>query len=139
MDAASVIVALPLDPRFTGDLAALSLADLEAWIARPPAAPSTIGRRAATFRPAYRVDRRAYTFARPGATAGGPQAPRSLRRAQREVGRPAGQAAAGRGLGGGATAGLPRPGPHDRRHRRVGYAGPAARRQLPPHGRLSGQ
>ena len=50
MDAASVIVALPLDPRFTGDLAALSLADLEAWIARPPAAPSTIGRRAATFR-----------------------------------------------------------------------------------------
>jgi hypothetical protein len=38
------------DPRFAGDLAALSLADLEAWIARPPAAPSTVGRRAATFR-----------------------------------------------------------------------------------------
>jgi integrase/recombinase XerD len=38
------------DPRFAGDLSALSLADLEAWIARPPASPSTVGRRAATFR-----------------------------------------------------------------------------------------
>jgi len=34
------------DPRFAGDLAALSLADLEAWLARPPASPSTVGRRA---------------------------------------------------------------------------------------------
>jgi len=38
------------DPRFVGDLAALSLADLEAWLARSPASPSTVGRRAATFR-----------------------------------------------------------------------------------------
>jgi hypothetical protein len=37
------------DPRFACDLAALSLADLEACIARPPASPSTVGRRAATF------------------------------------------------------------------------------------------
>jgi integrase len=36
--------------RFATDLDALSLADLERWIARDGAAPSTIGRRAATFR-----------------------------------------------------------------------------------------
>jgi len=30
-------LALAADPRFAGDLAALRLADLEAWIARPPA------------------------------------------------------------------------------------------------------
>lgn len=38
------------DPCFARDLDALSLADLEQWIARDAAGPSTIGRRAATFR-----------------------------------------------------------------------------------------
>jgi len=38
------------EDRFAVDLDALSLADLESWIARDAAAPSTIGRRAATFR-----------------------------------------------------------------------------------------
>jgi len=37
-------------PRFAGDLDTLNLSDLEARIARPPASPSTVGRRAATFR-----------------------------------------------------------------------------------------
>ena len=36
------------DPRFASDLDALSLA-LDAWIGRPPAAPSTVRQRAATF------------------------------------------------------------------------------------------
>lgn len=39
-----------VDPRFARDIDALSLADLEAWIARPPDSPSTVSRRAATFR-----------------------------------------------------------------------------------------
>jgi len=38
------------DTRLAGPLATISLADLEAWIARAPASPSTVGRRAATFR-----------------------------------------------------------------------------------------
>ncbi len=38
------------DARLGGPLATISLADLEAWIARAPASPSTVGRRAATFR-----------------------------------------------------------------------------------------
>jgi len=38
------------DARLAGPLATISLADLEAWIARSPASPSTVGRRAATFR-----------------------------------------------------------------------------------------
>jgi hypothetical protein len=37
------------EPRFASDLDTLSLADLEAWLARPPASPSTVSRRAATF------------------------------------------------------------------------------------------
>ncbi len=37
------------DPRFGVPLDDLRLAELEAWIARAPAAPSTTGRRAATF------------------------------------------------------------------------------------------
>jgi integrase/recombinase XerD len=38
------------EPSLAGDLDGLSLADLEQWIARDPATPSTIDRRAATFR-----------------------------------------------------------------------------------------
>ncbi len=43
------LAAATADPRFAGPLDSLRLADLEAWLARPPAAPSTVGRRAATF------------------------------------------------------------------------------------------
>lgn len=43
------LAAAAADPRFVGPLDALRLADLEAWLARPPAAPRTVGRRAATF------------------------------------------------------------------------------------------
>ncbi len=38
------------DARLRGPLDGISLAALEAWIARAPASPSTVGRRAATFR-----------------------------------------------------------------------------------------
>lgn len=44
------LAAAAREPHLGSDLDTLSLADLEAWIARPPASPSTIGRRAATFR-----------------------------------------------------------------------------------------
>ena len=44
------LAAAARDPRFAGALDALPLADLEGWIARAPAAPSTVGRRLATFR-----------------------------------------------------------------------------------------
>jgi len=43
------LAAAAADPRCTGPLDELRRADLEAWLARPPAAPSTVGRRAATF------------------------------------------------------------------------------------------
>jgi len=43
------LAAAAADPRFGAPLDALRLADLEAWLARPPAAPRTVGRRAATF------------------------------------------------------------------------------------------
>lgn len=43
------LAAAAADPRFAAPLDALRLADLEGWLARPPAAPSTVGRRAATF------------------------------------------------------------------------------------------
>jgi site-specific recombinase XerD len=59
------------DPRLAGDLAALSLADLEAWIARPPASPSTVGRRAATFRRFFAWAVRHDDGARGGYGAGG--------------------------------------------------------------------
>ena len=41
------LAAAARDPRFAGALDALPLADLEAWIARAPAAPRTVGRRLA--------------------------------------------------------------------------------------------
>ena len=44
------LAAAASDPRFRGPLDALRLADLEDWIARAPAASSTVGRRLATFR-----------------------------------------------------------------------------------------
>lgn len=43
------LAAAAADPRFAAPLDALHLTDLEAWLARPLAAPRTIGRRAATF------------------------------------------------------------------------------------------
>ena len=39
------LAAAARDPRFAGALDALPRADLEEWIARTPAAPSTVGRR----------------------------------------------------------------------------------------------
>lgn len=42
-------LAATTDPRCTDPLDELRRAGLEAWLARPPAAPSTVGRRAATF------------------------------------------------------------------------------------------
>lgn len=44
------LAAAATDTRLTGPLDTISLADLEAWIARAPASLSTVGRRAATFR-----------------------------------------------------------------------------------------
>ncbi len=44
------LAAAAQDPRFRVTLDNLTLADLEGWLNRPPAAPSTVGRRAATFR-----------------------------------------------------------------------------------------
>ena len=43
------LAAAAADPRFAAPLDALHLTDLEAWLARPLAAPRTSGRRAATF------------------------------------------------------------------------------------------
>jgi len=43
------LAAAAADPRFGVPLDTLRLTDLESWLARPPAAPSTVGRRAATF------------------------------------------------------------------------------------------
>src|SRR5579859_5904523 len=42
--------AAALDGRFQRPLAGLTLADLEQWISRAPASPSTIGRRAAALK-----------------------------------------------------------------------------------------
>ncbi len=44
------LAAAAANSRFAADLNALTLAELADWIARPPASPSTVGRRAATFR-----------------------------------------------------------------------------------------
>ena len=43
------LAAAAADPRFAQPLDDLRLEDLEAWLARPPAAASTVGRRVATF------------------------------------------------------------------------------------------
>lgn len=76
------LAAATADPRFAGPLDALRLADLEAWIARPPAAPSTVGRRAATFA-------RFFAWAvRHGHCARDPLAGRAPTRARRSLPRP---------------------------------------------------
>jgi len=48
------LAAAATDSRFAVPLAALKVGDVEGWLARHPAAPSTIGRRAATFNRFFR-------------------------------------------------------------------------------------
>ncbi len=59
------LAAAAADSSFDGPLEALQVGALEAWLARRPAAPSTVGRRAATFNRFFRFPCGSRTSATP--------------------------------------------------------------------------